>query len=170
MNDMRAVPDQMRSPQIATMIEGYRDDRELMRSVLARTGDKWSVLIVVLLGGGAKRFTEIKHAIGGITQKVLTQTLRALERDGVIQRTPLPAMPARVKYELTRLGFSLLTAVQPLEAWAQTHARNVSTARTEYDKRERAKQGIDPARPWLHDGKPPPGARGLDAGCKAKKC
>jgi DNA-binding HxlR family transcriptional regulator len=67
--------------------------------------------------------------------------LRALERDGLIQRTPIPAMPARVTYELSCLGRSLRTAVQPLEAWAQAHVRIVSTARLEYDQRERAKQG-----------------------------
>jgi DNA-binding HxlR family transcriptional regulator len=125
------------------MSEGCCDGREAIRSVLARTGGKWSVLIVVLLGSGAKRFCEIKHAVGGITQKVLTQTLRALERDGLIQRMPIPAMPGRVRYELTGLGFSLRTAVQPLDAWAQAHVQNVRTARAAYDKRERAKQSVD---------------------------
>ena len=87
----------------------YDHDREAMRSVLARTGDKWSVLIVVLLGDGAKRFCDIKRAVGGITQKVLSQTLRALERDGLIKRTLVSALPARVEYELTCLGRSLWT-------------------------------------------------------------
>src|SRR5690349_6754530 len=128
------------------MIEGQRDARQAMRSVLARTGDKWSVLIVVLLGGGARRFTAIKNGTGGITRKVLTKTLRALERDGLVQRRPIPAMPSRVTYELTGLGCSLCAAVRPLDAWVQAHARNVSAARAEYDKQQRLK---DDAMQWL---------------------
>jgi DNA-binding HxlR family transcriptional regulator len=119
-------------------------DRQAMRSVLARTGDKWSVLIVVLLGDGAKRFCEIQRGVGGITQKVLSQQLRALERDGLIKRTLVSALPARVEYELTRLGCSLWTAVQPLGVWVHAHVRHVSMARTQYDERERKKRAVKP--------------------------
>jgi DNA-binding HxlR family transcriptional regulator len=122
----------------------YDHDREAMRSVLARTGDKWSVLIVVLLGDGAKRFCDIKRAVGGITQKVLSRTLRALERDGLIKRTLVSALPARVEYELTCLGRSLWTAVQPLGAWAHAHVRQVSMSRAQYDERERKKHPVNP--------------------------
>ena len=113
-----------------------------MVSVLARASYKWSVLIILLLGNGPKRFTEIRHGIGGITHKVLSQTLRTLKREGLIRRMPLHAGLARSDYELTCLGRSLRTAVQPLGAWAQAHVRDVSEARAEYDKRQRKEEQL----------------------------
>ena len=97
------------------------EDCRAVSSVLARVGDKWSVLIIVLLGNGPKRFNEIKRTVGGISQRMLTLTLRGLERDGLVKRTQFPTIPPRVTYELTQLGRSLGKAVAPLGAWAQGH-------------------------------------------------
>lgn len=105
------------------------------QSILARVGDKWSVLIIVLLGAGPLRFNEIKRGVEGISQRMLTLTLRGLERDGLVKRTQFPTIPPRVDYELTRLGRSLWTAVQPLGAWAQDHIKHVTKAREDFDGR-----------------------------------
>src|ERR1700734_2358480 len=86
-------------------------------SVLARGGDKWSVFVIMLLGGGPRRFNEIKRMVGGISQRMLTLTLRGLERDGLVTRTVFPTIPPRVDYELTDLGRSLRCAVEPLGSW-----------------------------------------------------
>ena len=95
------------------------EDCRAVSSVLARVGDKWSVLIIVMLGNGPKRFNEIKRMVGGISQRMLTLTLRGLERDGLVKRTQFATIPPRVDYELTQLGRSLWDAVEPLGAWAQ---------------------------------------------------
>jgi len=100
-----------------------------VRSVLSRVGDKWSILIIVLLGDGPKRFNEIKRIVGGISQRMLTLTLRGLERDGLVTRTQYPTIPPRVVYELTQLGRSLRNAVEPLGAWAQGHVKHITRAR-----------------------------------------
>jgi DNA-binding HxlR family transcriptional regulator len=100
------------------------DDCRAVGSVLARVGDKWSVLIIVLLGDGPKRFNEIKRIVGGISQRMLTLTLRGLERDGLVTRTQFPTIPPRVDYELTELGRSLWEAVKPLGEWAQGHVQH----------------------------------------------
>jgi DNA-binding HxlR family transcriptional regulator len=94
------------------------EDCRAVSSVLARVGDKWSVLIIVLLGDGPKRFNEIKRMVGGISQRMLTLTLRGLERDGLVTRTQFPTIPPRVDYELTQLGRSLWDAVEPLRVGA----------------------------------------------------
>ena len=101
------------------------EDCRAVSSVLARVGDKWSVLIIVLLGNGPQRFTEIKRLVGGISQRMLTLTLRGLERDGLVKRTQFPTIPPRVMYELTPLGRSLGKAVAPLGAWAQGHIKHI---------------------------------------------
>ena len=87
-------------------------------SVLARVGDKWSVFVIMLLGGGPRRFNEIKRMIGGISQRMLTLTLRGLERDGLVTRTVFPTIPPRVDYELTDLGRGLSKPVEALGRWA----------------------------------------------------
>jgi DNA-binding HxlR family transcriptional regulator len=110
------------------------EDCQAARSILSRVGDKWSILIIVLLGDGPKRFNEIKRLVGDISQRMLTLTLRGLERDGLVNRTQFPTIPPRVDYELTRLGHSLLDAVGPLHDWAQSHVKQVSKARTEFEK------------------------------------
>jgi DNA-binding HxlR family transcriptional regulator len=111
------------------------EDCRAVSSVLARVGDKWSVLIIVLLGDGPKRFNEIKRMIGGISQRMLTLTLRGLERDGLVKRTQFPTIPPRVDYELTQLGQSLWKAVKPLGAWAQGHVKHITRARATFDKK-----------------------------------
>src|ERR1700760_2848577 len=93
-------------------------DCRAVASVLARVGDKWSVLLIMMLGDGPKRFNELKRMIGGISQRMLTLTLRGLERDGLITRTVFPTIPPRVDYALTDLRRDLLIPVSALGAWA----------------------------------------------------
>ena len=111
------------------------EDCRAVSSILARIGDKWSVLIIVLLGDGSKRFNEIKRMVGGISQRMLTLTLRGLERDGLVKRTQFPTIPPRVDYELTQLGRSLWEAVQPLGQWARGHVKHITRARAAFDKK-----------------------------------
>lgn len=101
--------------------------------VLARIGDKWSVLVVSLLGAGALRFNELRRRIGSISQRMLTLTLRGLERDGLVTRTLYPTIPPRVDYALTPLGHSLLEPVRALGAWAQANAGHIEAAQRRYD-------------------------------------
>jgi DNA-binding HxlR family transcriptional regulator len=93
------------------------------------------VLIIVLLGDGPKRFNEIKRAVGGISQRMLTLTLRGLERDGLVTRTQFPTIPPRVDYELTDLGRSLWSAVEPLGVWARGHVGHITKARAGFDEK-----------------------------------
>ena len=111
------------------------EDCRALSSILARVGEKWTVLIVVLLGDGPKRFNEIKRMVGGISQRMLTLTLRGLERDGLVKRTQFPMIPPRVDYELTQLGRSLWEAVKPLGRWAQGHVKHITRARAVFDKK-----------------------------------
>jgi DNA-binding HxlR family transcriptional regulator len=97
------------------------EDCRALSSILALVGDKWTVLIVVLLGDGPKRFNEMKRMVGGISQRMLTFTLRGLERDGLVTRTVFPTTPQRVDYELTKRGSTLWKAVEPLSLWARAH-------------------------------------------------
>ena len=106
------------------------------RQVLDRIGDTWSVLIVTLLAGGPQRYTTLQRQIEGISPKMLTQTLRALERDGLITRTVQAVVPPRVDYALTPLGDSLFDLVAALEKWAVNHMDDVLAARVAYDGRE----------------------------------
>lgn len=101
--------------------------------ILARVGDKWSIQVVSTLGDGPHRFNELKRAIEGISQRMLTLTLRGLERDGLITRKVTPSIPPRVDYALTELGQSLLEPVQALGDWALANRTTVDTARTRYD-------------------------------------
>lgn len=106
-----------------------------MSAVLARVGDKWSVLVISLLGPGPRRFNEIKRMIGGISQRMLTLTLRGLERDGLVTRTVFPTIPPRVEYELTDLGKSLWQPVEALGEWARRRQPEIAAAQRRYDKR-----------------------------------
>jgi DNA-binding HxlR family transcriptional regulator len=108
-------------------------DCRKVSQVLARVGDKWSVLIVMLLGGGSRRFNEIKRMVGGISQRMLTLTLRGLERDGLVTRTVTPTIPPRVDYELTDLGHSLLVPVRALGGWAVANMAQIDAARERFD-------------------------------------
>ena len=105
-------------------------------SILARVGDKWSVFVIMLLGNGPRRFNEIKRMVGGISQRMLTLTLRGLERDGLVTRTVFPTIPPRVDYELTALGRSLWQAVEPLGLWARGHVKDIHAARTKFDRKK----------------------------------
>ena len=104
-----------------------------VREVLNRVGDKWSVLIVALLGDGTKRFSELRRAIEGISQRMLTLTLKGLERDGLITRTMYPTIPPRVDYGLTKLGRSLLIPITALGDWAAQNRERIQAARERYD-------------------------------------
>lgn len=104
------------------------------RQVLDRIGDRWSVLILVALSDGPMRYTELSRRIEGVSQKMLTQTLRGLERDGMVARTVHPVIPPRVDYELTDLGRTLRRPISALEAWAIDHMDDVLAARAEYDE------------------------------------
>jgi DNA-binding HxlR family transcriptional regulator len=103
--------------------------------VLARVGDKWSVLIVMLLADGPRRFNEMKRMVEGISQRMLTLTLRGLERDGLVTRTVYPTIPPRVDYELTALGRSLCEPVMALGGWARANIDAIDTAQADFDKR-----------------------------------
>jgi DNA-binding HxlR family transcriptional regulator len=104
-------------------------------SILARVGDKWSVFVIMTLGDGPKRFNEIKRRIGGISQRMLTLTLRGLERDGLVTRTVFPTIPPRVEYELTELGRGLRQPVEALGRWSTEHQAQIQNARTQFDRR-----------------------------------
>ena len=108
-------------------------DCRAISEVLSRVGDKWTVLVVNLMGSGPKRFSEIKREVGGISQRMLTLTLRALERDGLVTRTVTPSIPPRVDYELTELGRSLLAPVQALGNWALSNRESIEQARRRFD-------------------------------------
>jgi DNA-binding HxlR family transcriptional regulator len=104
-----------------------------VREVLNRVGDKWSVLIVQLLSEDPKRFSELRRAIEGISQRMLTLTLKGLERDGLVTRTVYPTVPPRVEYELTSLGRTLRKPIQTLAKWAQENRERIQQSRNRYD-------------------------------------
>ena len=108
----------------------------LARAVLTRIGDKWSVLVIALLGDSTKRFSELKRMIEGISQRMLTLTLRGLERDGIVVRTVFPTVPPRVEYALTPLGRTLLKTVVELATWANDNRPEIESARIAFDTRE----------------------------------
>jgi len=105
------------------------------REILDRIGDRWTVLVVTLLDDGPRRFSELGRLIDGISQKMLTQTLRGLERDGLVTRTVHPEVPPRVEYELTATGRTLIAPLAALDAWARLHMADVADARAAYDQR-----------------------------------
>jgi DNA-binding HxlR family transcriptional regulator len=107
-------------------------------SILARVGDKWSVFVIMLLGNGPRRFNEIKRMVGGISQRMLTLTLRGLERDGLVTRTVFPTIPPRVDYELTDLGRGLWQPVEALGIWATEHQTEIQDARARFERRNDA--------------------------------
>ena len=104
-----------------------------MTPVLNRVGDKWSMQVVMNLAGGPKRFSELKRALDGVSQRMLTLTLRGLERDGLVNRYVTPTIPPRVDYELTELGISLREPVMALGAWALEHIDCIRAAQQRYD-------------------------------------
>ncbi|TMJ90796.1 MAG: helix-turn-helix transcriptional regulator [Alphaproteobacteria bacterium] len=123
-------------------------DCRAVSDVLARVGDKWSVLVVTRLGGGPLRFNELRRSIGGISQRMLTLTLRGLERDGLITRTVFATVPPRVEYALTALGRDLLQPVSTLGDWALRNQAKIARARDQFDSAAKsvAKGSAMPAR------------------------
>lgn len=105
------------------------------RQLLDRIGDKWTVLVIGVLTDGPRRYGDLARAIEGVSQKMLTQTLRHLERDGLVTRTVQAQVPVRVDYELTDLGRSLTGPLAVLTAWARDHIGVIEQARTAYDAR-----------------------------------
>jgi len=105
------------------------------RAVLNRIADKWTVLILGLLGGGPRRFSGLQRGIDGISQKMLTQTLRELERDGLISRTVYPEVPPHVEYDLAALGHTLAEPIAAVRRWAEEHIGEVTAAQQIYDNR-----------------------------------
>src|SRR6266700_1490848 len=104
-----------------------------VREILGRVGDKWSLFVIFRLGDGPQRFTALQRSVEGVSQRMLTVTLRGLERDGIVSRTMYPVMPPRVDYALTPLGHTLLDAVGALMAWADEHLAEIDAARVAYD-------------------------------------
>ena len=103
------------------------------RQLLARISDKWVPLVLAALSDRPQRYSQLSRTIAGVSQKMLTQTLRSLERDGLLTRTVTPTVPVTVSYELTDLGRSLQEVIGGLKAWAETHMESVLAARASYD-------------------------------------
>ena len=108
-----------------------------MRELLDRIGDTWTLLIVLNLGAGKQRFSELRRRVNGISQRMLTQTLRHLERDGMLTRTVFPTNPPSVEYELTELGFSMLDAIRALIEWTAANQTEIAAARQAYDQKQK---------------------------------
>lgn len=108
-----------------------------VRDVLNRVGDKWSVQVIVRLRAGPQRFSELRRTIEGVSQRMLTLTVRELERDGLVKRTVESTVPPRVDYELTPLGRTLLEPLMALSKWAQEHRVAIQKSRERYDTRQR---------------------------------
>jgi DNA-binding HxlR family transcriptional regulator len=138
-------PEHSHVPTLPPQPHLYGDCRGVA-SILARVGDKWSVFVIMMLGDGPKRFNEIKRLIGGISQRMLTLTLRGLERDGLVTRTVFPTIPPRVDYELTDLGRGLTKPVMTLGQWAVDHQREIEAARARFDERNGAASSDELAR------------------------
>jgi DNA-binding HxlR family transcriptional regulator len=111
------------------------------RQVLARISDKWVTLVLCALAGGPLRYRDLCRVIAGVSQKMLTQTLRLLERDGLISRTVTAGVPVRVDYQLTPLGKSLIPVVNAIKTWAEEHIGQIEASRTTYDRKTAASQG-----------------------------
>jgi DNA-binding HxlR family transcriptional regulator len=134
----------MQNPQEGTGLNlgdiHVREGCQRVGEILARVGDKWTVLVVVMLGQGPMRFSELRRRIGSISQRMLTLTLRGLERDGLVTRTVFPTIPPRVDYELTDLGRDLLIPVAALGDWAIRHRDSIDAARGAFDAKAGASE------------------------------
>ena len=105
----------------------------VISGLLQRIGDKWTVLVVTTLAGGSRRFNELRREIPTVSQRMLTLTLRNLERDGLVNRTVTPTIPPRVDYELTELGKSLVGPLHGIELWALDHVEDIHKAQANFD-------------------------------------
>lgn len=117
-----------------------------VRNILDRIADKWSLLVICVLADGVHRFGELRREIDGISQRMLTLTLRQLEREGLVTRTVFPVVPPRVDYALTPLGSTLLDTFQTLVAWAGEHGNEIVEARAVYDARVAAEESAASAK------------------------
>src|SRR6266446_8741970 len=108
---------------------------QMTREVLDRIGDKWSLLVINLLDGRTRRFMDIRRAVPGISQRMLTVTLRHLERDGIVERTAYPTVPVTVEYRLTPLGTTLILSVNALVRWTVEYEHEIAPAQSTYDQR-----------------------------------
>jgi DNA-binding HxlR family transcriptional regulator len=122
-------------------VDTSHDDCQAVAETLDRIGDKWTVLVVGVLERGPLRYNEIRRAIDGISQRMLTLTLKHLERDGVVIRTMYPTIPPRVDYELTQLGRNLLVPLRALYDWAVQHRPAMLAARQRFAEKERRAAG-----------------------------
>ena len=113
--------------------QAHREDPGI-RAVLDRLGDKWSLLVIVELTHGPLRFRQLQRAVGGISQRMLTLTVRRLERDGLVRRTVYPTVPAQVDYRLTEMGASLTHLLKALADWSLAHRKDIARAQTDYDR------------------------------------
>ncbi len=113
-----------------------------VRQALDRLGDKWTTLIIGMLEDGPKRFSELRRGIQGISQKMLTQTLRSLERDGLVKRTLYPEIPPRVEYTLTPLGETLCEPIAAIIRWTEDHIEAVIAAQVQYDAEQKALDAV----------------------------
>ena len=120
-------------PEIADIRDRDPGNCAAVNDILSRIGDKWTVLIVITLSNGPMRFNEIKRAVGDISQRMLTLTLRNLERDGFATRTVYPTVPPRVDYQLTELGKTLIAPLHAIGRWAIEHRQEVADARANFD-------------------------------------
>jgi DNA-binding HxlR family transcriptional regulator len=111
----------------------------VISGLLQRVGDKWTVLVVTTLSRGSKRFNELRREIPSVSQRMLTLTLRNLERDGLVSRTVTPTIPPRVDYALTELGRSLVGPLRALELWALEHVEDIHAAHDRFDAEQDAK-------------------------------
>ena len=112
------------------------------REILGRIGDKWSLYVISRLGEDTRRFTDLKRGVEGISQRMLTVTLRGLERDGIVTRTVYPVMPPRVDYALTPMGRTLLDTVGTLVTWAEEHVAEIDSARAAYDRDAQLRESL----------------------------
>lgn len=112
-------------------------DRCPVRQVLSDVGDKWSLLVLFALSDGSRRFSELRRDVPDVSQKMMTQTLRKLERNGLLTRIVTPTTPPRVDYEATELGHSLIAQIAPLARWAAQHLDRIDTARQDFDRSAR---------------------------------
>jgi DNA-binding HxlR family transcriptional regulator len=120
-------------PSLAVLGSPYRADCPTRR-ILDRIGDRWTVLIVGVLADGDARFSQLRRRVEGVSQKMLTQTLRGLERDGLVRRTVYPEVPVRVEYALTDAGRSLQVPLRALQEWSVEHLADISAAQQAYDQ------------------------------------
>lgn len=114
------------------------------RQVVFRLGEKWTLLVLYALGSGPHRFRELQRAVEGISQRMLTQTVRNLERDGLVDRAVTATIPPQVTYTLTPLGESLGVVISEIRTWAYEHIEAVESARVDYDRRERPSTTLSP--------------------------